>query len=240
MLNKTEEDLVAKLGRMIDATAQPITHHEPLQGAISHVRATAHEARQALRDNAQDVAQDAQENRASALAFELELGKTLAQWAWLRDETRRQWLGMNPTEREALGVEELQRRERRFVGIFGVSPSDLAAHGEARVMERLRASADLFSKPDASLGIQGAERGFLDALGRCEAAYQEKVAEGLDDAPIQAELRAARRRAEQVAAAMRSLIDATLRIEGSELDVDAFVLRRSSPAPASEPTEPQG
>jgi hypothetical protein len=39
---------------------------------------------------------------------------------------------------------------------------------------------------------------------------------------------------------MRSLIDATLRIEGSELDVDAFVLRRSSPAPASEPTEPQG
>jgi hypothetical protein len=80
----------------------------------------------------------------------------------------------------------------------------------------------------------------LAALARCEVAYQEKVAEGLDDAPILAELRAARRRAEQVASAFRSLIDATLRLEDSDLDVDAFVLRRSSPAPASEPTEPQG
>ena len=192
MSGKGDEALSNKLGHLLDATADPakITGSAKFQGALSEGRQLCQVAKNDLDQAVADSDADEIENATTARTFELALKAVLAELTYVWKKSKDRLLNLAPEEREELDEVEYLRREEFFAVNLDVPPSyfNHIARSAARSKLLTRCSRLLdnpeYFPPEAVANLNR-------KVATLNDAYQQEVAEELDNTPLQNALEAA-------------------------------------------------
>ena len=238
MYAQMDLDLQARAAHAVAALEHPETafQNESFAAALTTARGLAAKAIAGHDAAAKAVEQDGQENRLAASAFTAAVSTSIDEYAWLRSDVYSRLLNVRPADLATLGPAQMQQRRELFDAAFAMTPTDIGDLGRTKATSRLGlVLGTLKASPLLDDAAYGA---FATSVDQLSTAHQAVVDESLDDAPLQDALVAARARLGDTVVSLRELLSGFLRLEGSALSADAFLLRATKRTKADTPADP--